>query len=367
MDRVPNEVVTFTPGIEHAAEHEEQLTREILAQMAATQRENADKHRHAHRDAHAKSHAILKATLTVHDDLPPELAQGIFAEPRSYEAVVRLSSAPGDIHTDRTPAPRGCAIKIIGVEGERLLPEIGGHNQDFLMVNFPTLAFGTIGKYKKMLALLEKNASAPAGVQRMTTGAMRLAREAVEATGRTPGATLEGLGRDSNHVLGETYYTQAALRYGEHVAKLSIAPKSDNVRALTGQQMGVKDFSAIRHLLVGFFRSEGAEYELRAQLCTDPEAMPVEDAAVLWEESASPHRSIATLRIGPQDDAYSPARRIYGDDVLTFNPWNGVVAHQPLGSIMRIRKHAYERSTQYRHEYNARERTEPNNLEQVPD
>lgn len=358
--------VRFTPEIEQAAEHEAELTDQILEQMAATQRASADRHRHALRDAHAKSHAILKATVTVQDGLPPELAQGIFAVPRTYEAVVRLSSAPGDLHTDRTPAPRGFAVKLIGVEGERLLPEPDGHNQDFLMVNFPTLAFGTIAKYKDMLGLLEKNSQTPEVLQRLTTGTMRAARGAVEAVGITPSATLEGLGRDNSHLLGETYYTQAATRYGDHVAKLSIAPKSENVRALTGQPMKVEDFSGIRDLLVEYFRSEGADYELRAQLSTDPEAMPVEDVAVLWKEEDSPHRPIATLRIEPQD-AYTPERRIYGDDVLTFNPWNGVQAHQPLGSIMRIRKHAYERSTAYRHDYNVRDRVEPDNIDQIPD
>ncbi|WP_396276965.1 catalase family protein [Glutamicibacter creatinolyticus] len=358
--------VKFTPDIEQTVEHEDELTDQILEQMAASQRAAADRHRHALRDAHAKSHAILKATVTVHDGLPPELAQGIFAAPATYDAVVRMSSSPGDLHTDRTAAPRGFAVKLIGVEGERLLPEPAGHNQDFLMVNFPTLAFGTIAKYKDMLALLEKNSQAPEILQRVATGTMRVAREAVEAVGITPSATLEGLGRDNSHLLGETYYTQAAIRYGEHVAKLSIAPKSENVRSLTGRRMKVEDFSGIRDVLVDYFRSEGAEYELRAQLSTDVDAMPVEDAAVLWKEEDSLHRPVATLRIEPQD-AYTPERRIYGDDVLTFNPWNGVQAHQPLGSIMRIRKHAYERSTAYRHDYNVRERVEPDSIEQIPD
>lgn len=358
--------VRFAPNIERPADREEELTREILEGMAASQQQAAGKHRHAHRDAHAKSHAIVKATLTVHDNLPTELAQGLFRNPRFYEAVVRLSSAPGDIHTDRTPAPRGCAIKILGVEGERLVPEIGGQNQDFLMVNFPTLAFGTISKYKDMLQLLEKNAQAPEILQRLTTGAMRLTREAIEATGRTPNATIEGLGRGDEHVLGETYYTQGALRYGDYIAKLSLAPASDNVRSLTGTTMQVDDFSAIRDLLVDYFRSAGAEYELRAQLCTDTTAMPVEDAAVRWDEDDSPYQPVATLRIEPQE-AYSPARRVYGDDVLTFNPWNGVADHQPLGSIMRVRKRAYERSTAYRHEYNAKQQIEPNSLTDIPD
>ena len=94
--------------------------------------------------------------------------------------------------------------------------------------------------------------------------------------------------------------------------------------------------------------------------------MPVEDAAVRWDEKVSPHRPIATLRFAPQD-AYAPARQVYGDDILSFNPWNGVEAHRPLGQIMRIRRAAYERSTSYRHRMNARPRIEPDRLDDIPD
>ena len=151
----------------------------------------------------------------------------------------------------------------------------------------------------------------------------------------TPGATLEGLARDNHHPLGESYHTQGAIRFGDHVAKLALSPASDNVRALTGQPVGKAEFSTMRDVLVEHFAGQGAEYALSAQLCTDLAEMPVEDAAVRWDEKVSPHRPIATLRFAAQD-AYAPARQVYGDDVLSFNPWNGVEAHRPLGQIMRI-------------------------------
>ena len=100
------EPVKYTPDIEHSVDREEDLTREILAQMGAAQRRAAGEHKHAHRDAHAKSHAVLKATLEVHEGLAPELAQGIFARPGTYEAVARLSSAPGTSTPTALP-PRG--------------------------------------------------------------------------------------------------------------------------------------------------------------------------------------------------------------------------------------------------------------------
>ncbi|KGK42113.1 catalase [Nitrincola sp. A-D6] len=358
--------IHYSPSVETIGDDESQIVNDILAMMAASQRASMDRHRHAHRDAHSKSHAVLKARLTVRENLPAHLAQGIFSQPCSYEVMVRLSSAPGDIHSDKVPAPRGFAIKVIGVEGERLIPELDGRNQDLLMVNFPVIAFGTVAKYKKLLGLLEKNAQTPDFFQRIVAGTARASENFVEALGKTPGATLQGLARDNNNILGETYHTQAAIRYGAHVAKLSLQPKSDNVRSLTGELVEVDGHSTMRDVVREFFSSDGAEYDLRAQLCVDLDKMPVEDAAVLWEESLAPQESIATLTIDPQD-SFSPARRVYGDDVLSFSPWNGIEAHRPLGSIMRVRKLAYERSTAFRHTGNAVERREPDSLDQVPD
>ncbi|MFK3741590.1 catalase family protein [Massilia sp. TN1-12] len=352
--------------METASEDEARLTDEIVEQMAATNRCAFERHRHAIRDAHAKSNGLLVGELEVNANLPPELRQGIFAEARIYHVVARLSSAPGDIHSDKIPAPRGFALKVMGVEGERLSPGIAGANQDFLMVNFPVLAFGTIPKYKQMLALLEANAHAPDTFQRLVAGTARGAKELVQALGLEPGATLEGLARDNHHPLGETYHTQAAIRFGDYIAKLALAPKSAEVRSLAGQPLREVHNACMRDAVSAFFAEHDAEYELSAQLCVDLTAMPVEDAAVRWSEERSPHRPIATLRFPPQPTA-TPGRQVYGDDVLSFNPWNGIEAHRPLGGIMRIRRAAYERSSAYRHTMNARPRVEPSQPSDIPD
>lgn len=356
--------ISYSDGIEVPEPDEDRISAEIVAKMAASQADNAERHRHAHRDAHAKSHAILKGRMTVPTDLAPELAQGIFARPGDYEIVARLSSAPGDIHSDEVPAPRGFALKVIGVSGARLIPDLGGENQDFLMVNFPVLAFGTVARYQKMLTLLERNAAAPDALQRLVAAAARGASDAIEALGGQPGATLQGLARDNAHILGETFHTQAAIRFGDHVAKLSLAPRGA-VADLAGQPVK-GGFSAMRDAVAGHFARSGAAYELRAQLCTDLDAMPVEDASVLWDPEQSPHRPIAQLHFDPQD-AYAPARQVHGDVHLAFNPWNGIAAHRPLGAIMRVRKLAYESSSAQRHRLNAVRRAEPRSLAEIPD
>jgi hypothetical protein len=217
-----------------------------------------------------------------------------------------------------------------------------------------------------MLSLLEANAHAPDTFQRLVAGTAHGAKDLLEAFGGTPGATLQGLARDNHHPLGETYHTQAAIRFGDYVAKLALAPLSDSVRTLTGQDVPGAGDAIMRDAVTAHFAHAGADYELSAQLCVDLARMPVEDASVTWPDDLSPHRPIATLRFAPQATS-SPARVVHGDDVLSFNPWNGVAAHRPLGGIMRIRRSAYARSAAFRHTLNARPRSEPAHLSEIPD
>jgi hypothetical protein len=359
--------VRYHPGLETKGPDEDAIIDAIVASMRRVNEKVFDKHRHATRDAHAKSHGVLKARLDVYDNLPEALRQGVFAAPASYPAVLRLSTAPGDLHSDRIPAPRGMAIKLLGVDGAQLLPErAGARTQDFLLVNHPVIAFGHAAAYLKTQQLLEKHADDPEAVRKVLAALAHGGSKALHLFG-IENPTVDTLGAPNHHILGETFYSMAALRHGDYVAKLCAAPLSANVRALTGQPLrDDAGDSELRDLVVDFFHREGCEYELRVQLCTDIERMPIEDASVRWPEDESPYLPVAKLTIPPQE-AYSPARRVFADDVLSFNPWQGIDAHRPLGSIMRSRIRAYEMSSRFRHEMNAQPRIEIDDLAQIPD
>jgi hypothetical protein len=177
---------------------------------------------------------------------------------------------------------------------------------------------------------------------------------------------VETLAAANHHILGETFYSMAALRYGDYVAKISAAPRSANVRALTGRPVRKQaGESALRDLVADFFTHNSAEYDLRAQLCVDTDKMPIENASVLWPEQLSPHQLVAVLHL-PAQDPYSDARRRYADDVLSFNPWHALQAHRPLGSVMRSRRRAYPRSSDFRHTLNGVEQHEPSNIDELP-
>jgi len=51
---------------------------------------------------------------------------------------------------------------------------------------------------------------------------------------------------------------------------------------------------------------------------------------------------------------------------MKLNPWDGLVAHQPLGSINRLRKMVYEMSRKKREAVNATPTKAVNNVNEIP-
>jgi len=368
MSNSLEQYVRYSDDVEVKQPDEDRLIDDTLASVARMGQKVFDKHRHAMRGAHAKGHGGLKGELKIYDNLPTSLAQGLFREPRTYPVMIRFSTAPGDIMPDGMSAFRGMAIKVIGVEGSKLFsPEPDALTQDFLMINRPVFPAGNVTRYLNEQLLQEKVVvSAPEEAQQLLTTVLRTVSAVTEKVGVDLYPTALGITLPETHILGETYYTTAALRYGDYIAKVSAIPVSDSLQPFVGKLVKTDDPSALWDLVVEFFRQQAAEYELRVQLCTNLETMPIEDASIQWSEQESPYRAIAKITI-PVQEAYSPARRVYVDEVLSFNAWHCIAEHRPLGSIQRVRRQVYEASSRYRHEMNQQPKGEPRSIEEMPD
>jgi len=299
------------------------------------------------RSVHAKSHGIVQGTLTVLDNLPEPLAQGLFAKPGSHPVVMRFSTNAGDILDDSISLPRGMAMKVLGVEGERL-PDAAGDTQDFVMVNAPAFAAPNAKKFLANLKMLAKTTDTPQILKKVASTVLRGTEAVVEAFGGESGALKTLGGHPNTHPLGETFYTQVPVLYGPYMAKLSVAPVDPALTGLKDQHISTGGRpDALREEMRDFFTGHGGEWEVRVQLCTDLNAMPIEDASVPWPEDKSPYIAVARIKVEPQT-GWSEARSKAVDDGYSFSPWHGLAAHRPLGSIMRVRKATYEASTQAR-------------------
>lgn len=356
----------YQPGYE-AAEPDEAATDDALRDtMLSISQKVAEDEGHAHRSVHAKSHGLLQGTLTVQPGLPPELAQGLCAQPGSYPVVMRLSSTPGDLLDDSVSTPRGLSVKVIGVPGERLPGTETDTTQDFLMINGPVFSAPSAAKFLKTLKLLAATTDKAPNAKKVLSAALRGLESLIEKAGGESG-TLKALGgHPATHILGETFFTQVPMLWGPYMAKLSLAPVSPELQALTDQPIELKGLpDALRGVVREHFGRHGGTWALRVQLCTDIEAMPIEDASVEWPEDRSPWHTVALLEV-PQQNSWSSQRSEAVDDGMSFSPWHGLAAHRPIGSVMRVRKAAYEAAAQFRARLNGVSVAEPNSVDALP-
>jgi hypothetical protein len=291
------------------------------------------------RSVHAKSHGLLNGSLQVLGDLPAVLAQGIGASPRAYPVVIRLSTTPGDILDDSVSTPRA--------------------TQDFVLANGPVFTSATAKKFLGSLKLLAATTDQAESAKKVASAVLRGVETIFEAFGhKSPTVTSLG-GQKETHILGDTFYSQAPLLWGPYMAKVCVAPVSPELKALTDSPLPVNGKpNGLREAVTEFFRRNGAEWELRVQLCTDLKAMPIKDASVRWPEERSPYVPVARIT-APSQVAWSEAKSAIVDDRLAFNPWHGLTAHRPIGSIMRARKMAYRQSALARAQRNGCTMIEP--------
>lgn len=322
---------------------------------------------HAHRSVHAKSHGLLQGELEVLPGLPPELAQGLFAQPGRYPAVLRLSTTPGDLLDDAVSTPRGLSMKLLGVPGARVDETSLATTQDFVMVNGPAFSASSAKAFLRSLKLLAATTDRAPGLKKALSAALRATEALVEKAGGES-ATLKALGgHPATHPLGEHYFTQAPVLFGLYMAKLSLVPVSPELLVLQDQPLELSGRpDALRDATQAFFSAQAGTWELRAQLCTDIDTMPLEDASVLWPEDHSPYRTVAHLTL-PMQPAWSEARSRAVDDGMAFSPWHALAAHRPLGAIMRVRRLAYEASAAFRARHQGIRLEEPDASFRLPD
>lgn len=344
--------IRYSDDLEVELPGEAAVIEETVATMRHTLEQTFELHRHGTSATHAKSHGIVTGSLTVPDGLPAELAQGLFALPATYEVVLRYASEPGAIDPDTVRRARGLALKVLGVPGPKLRPD--WTSQDFLFNTWPTIPQGDAKTFLDSKVQQDRHLGDHTKVALGT--ALHHPSPKQTLFDRTPNV----------HPLGFTYYSQAAFRYGDFVAKFALAPVSAEQLAVADREVGKDDPPGVlREWVAEYYAAHPAAYEFRVQLLTDLDTMPIEDAAVEWPEKVSPYRTVARITVPPQE-TFSAARRTYAEDVMSWRPWYGLTAHRPLGSINRVRNRAYAELGAWRHAANAAAETDPAILAEVP-
>ncbi len=342
-----NAPIRYRADVEERQPDEPQTIDGLNAAFDVILKRTEEDYGHAVRSVHAKSHGLVAGELFVDADLPPELAQGLFATPGRHEVLMRMSTNAGDILPDTISLPRGLAIKVLNAAGERL-PGAEGSAQDFVMVNGKVFQAKTADKFLANLKMLARTTDRLEGTKTVLSAALRGVHNALEAVGAQSSA-VDSLGGAPNvDPLGETYYSVTPFRWGDHVAKFRVVPVAPALTAFTGRIVEVNGREdAIREDVRSGMAGIDAEWEFQVQLCRDLERQPIEDPTVEWREDEAPFQRVATIRAAAQDSwSDEHVRRI--NEETRFSVWTGLVAHQPLGNINRARNATYRHSADFR-------------------
>jgi hypothetical protein len=332
---------------EAAAPDEEQLGLRIAASLRRTIEKNYPPHnRPVRRDAHPKAHGCVRAEFRVEKDLPAKLAHGVFRPGAAYQAWIRFSNADGNPkRADVRGDARGMAIKLVGVPGEKILPdERDAKTHDFMMIDHPTFLVDDPRRYLK---LIEWSTSESLWLRLFAPFAIGMRGALIGRAIRT---------KTIASPLETRYWSATAYRLGagqeKSAIKFSARPSGSPSRRNPPQP----DRNFLRDAMSEHLAERDAHFDFLVQPRTSP-ALSVERSMFEWNEAGAPFYKVATITI-PRQTFASPAQEEFGEN-LSFTPWHALPEHRPLGVVNRVRRVVYEELSRFRHELNGVPRREP--------
>jgi hypothetical protein len=361
------EFVRYSDQIETIDPHIDELLPQIIEFWEKKGRESAktEGSGRAVRGAHAKTYGLAKAEVEVLDDVPAAYAQGIYANPGRHGALIRFSSASGHLGPDAVLGTGlGFAIKIFGVDGTKLVDdEPGSPTFDLVLKNNPIFIANTARHY---LLLQDIVNDVPEYLARGKAGFHELLTDFLTGRGRFEQsdwawdelfAFVRLAQTPVRNPLLSTYWTMAAVRHGDYVAKVRVAPAAASAAQAIHPELDLESGPDVfGPALVDELQARAFDFDLQVQLCTDLDKMPVNDVTVEWPEQLSPFVTVGRVHL-PRQDVSGP-ENFEKDDALAFNQWRVTAEHRPLGEIMDVRR-IYSASAKVRRELNHQPQTEP--------
>ncbi len=322
------------------------------------------------RDAHAKSHGCVKGRFEVNNSLLPKANRlGIFSKNKVYESWIRFSNNDEKpVRKDNRGDLRGIALKVMGVEGEKMMD---GHKssltQDFLLYGSKEFFIKNSADYIDFIkglrdgdAVKQLLLSQPVGALKVFLAQQKLKNKVNLFDIDFFSATPIRLGRFENP-------ERSAFKYS--------VTKCNEVEVMN--VAGKKDQNYLRkNLFATLKKNEEACFDFKIQVQTSPEVMPIEDSTKSWPETKSlfpllnplkrnfsPYVKVAKIIFNYSDntDMNSGERRDYCED-LSFNPWHTIPEHKPLGRTMRMRRDVYKGISDFRRLNNGASFEEPDSL-----
>jgi hypothetical protein len=312
--------------------------------------------RPALRDAHAKDNGCVHAIFRVDEGLKEELRIGVFRDTgRSYNAWIRFSNGNSERQNSRFPDARGMAIKLMDVEGPKLLENAGDEEetrtQDFILISSPEFFVDDLIRYKNTLQKF------------LSGGTVAQYLSVLKLRGKEIWIAIKVNLTLITNPLFHQYWSMTPYRLGvppgtRFAVKYTAKPESPDPANLLYR---LKTFLAPKFSL----KTEMNKTLSRRDVCfdffiqryVDDERTPIEDTKVVWDETVSKPEHVAKIII-PAQNVICADRATFCEN-LSFSPWHGLLEHKPLGAINRVRRRVYLEISKHRHAKNGVPRREP--------
>ena len=168
------------------------------------------------------------------------------------------------------------------------------------------------------------------------------------------------------NMISHSMYTQSAFRSGKYYGHMAVFPVLPEMKEKSREAVSSSgSYTQISNWLFDYFKGAPAQYEVKIQLGTSPAHHPTEDASIVWDEVTAPYQTIGTVEF-PVQDSVGQERRMFWEDHTVLDPWKGLAAHRPLGSINRLRKVVYGRTQKRRDELNAKKSSYIQSIDEMP-
>jgi catalase len=282
----------------------------------------------------------VKAEFHVVPPVGKALHRGIFSTARVYPAYVRFSNSGSNPHDGREKDVRGAAIKVMGVEGTKLLDD-ERFTQDFLLVDSPVFMAEDPEDFVWFLQLRARQKKGEIKPEELDAHFPLFfpARSFVR------------------NVLTRTYYSQTAYALGHDLkVKYRLRPHvPDVLPPLTDEEAAAKDAHYLMQELARTVAREQVIFDFEIQLFENDAVTPLDDPRKEWP---SPFVKVATLVIPRQDVTESQARKALVEH-MSLNPWHSLREHEPVGRMNRMRRDVYVRMVAHRRSVNKVDPPEP--------
>lgn len=292
------------------------------------------------RQLHPKSHGLVWGEFIVEDNIPQNLRVGIFKNQRSYPMWMRFSNGSrleerGKFKPDTVPDVRGLAIKLMDVEGDKIMDD-EDKTQDFVMINSPIFFLKDLQGYAQ-LAQVQRGLVEPSTVADALTILANISAQTV------------------TNPLAIQYWSTTPYQLGSYTIKYSARPHLKN-EALPSASNTV---NYLREAMINHLTNDAqdAYFDFLVQLYVDDIKTPVENPTIEWQECDSPPIKLATIKISSQEFDIESRKRL--DEGMLFMPWHTLSEHQPIGDINLARRKIYAETARNRREHIQRRLREP--------